>query len=144
MEEFWRQRFHDHSTSSFVEILRSISPSLLPVALGASSEGQSQEQIPHGTTVLALKYRDGVIMAGDRQATEGYQVAHRRIEKVYKADEYSAVGIAGAAGPSIEMARLFQTELRNLPTLPDQRNTHLKPDRHHSLHGGCPDFAQAP
>jgi len=40
-------------------------------------------------------------------------VAHRRIEKVYKADDHSAIAIAGAAGPSIEMARLFQTELEH-------------------------------
>ena len=69
--------------------------------------------VPTGTTILALRYADGVIVAGDRQATEGYQVAHRRIEKVYKTDEYSAVAIAGAAGPAIEMARLFQTELEH-------------------------------
>jgi proteasome beta subunit len=68
-------------------------------------------QVPVGTTVLALRYRDGVLIAGDRQATEGYQVASRRIEKVYAADEYSAIAIAGAAGPCLEMARLFQTEL---------------------------------
>jgi len=66
-----------------------------------------------GTTILALKYRDGVLMAGDRQATEGFQVAHRRIEKIYKADDYSAIAIAGVAGPSLEMARLFQTELEH-------------------------------
>ena len=60
-----------------------------------------------------MRYADGVVVAGDRQATEGYQVAHRRIEKVYKADDHSAIAIAGAAGPSIEMARLFQTELEH-------------------------------
>ena len=69
--------------------------------------------MPHGTTILAIRYAEGVVVAGDRQATEGYQVAHRRIEKVYKADDYSAIAIAGAAGPSIEMARLFQTELEH-------------------------------
>ena len=69
--------------------------------------------VPTGTTILALRYADGVVVAGDRQATEGYQVAHRRIEKVFKTDDYSAVAIAGAAGPAIEMARLFQTELEH-------------------------------
>ena len=69
--------------------------------------------VPHGTTVLALRYRDGVIMAGDRQATAGYQVASRRIEKIFKADDLSGVGIAGAAGPAMEMAKLFQTELEH-------------------------------
>jgi proteasome beta subunit len=63
--------------------------------------------------VLALRYRDGVIMAGDRQATAGYQVASRRIEKIFKADDLSGVGIAGAAGPAMEMAKLFQTELEH-------------------------------
>ena len=52
-------------------------------------------------------------MAGDRQATAGYQVASRRIEKIFKADDYSGVGIAGAAGPAVEMAKLFQTELEH-------------------------------
>src|SRR3972149_8835822 len=104
MEGRWRQRFNDYSTSSFVELLSATSPSLLPPSLFAPNPEQAEAQVPHGTTVLAIKYRDGVIMAGDRQATEGYQVAHRRIEKVYKADDYSAIGIAVAAGPSIEMA----------------------------------------
>jgi proteasome beta subunit len=67
----------------------------------------------HGTTVLSVRYRDGVIMAGDRQATAGYQVASRRIEKIFKSDELSGVGIAGAAGPAMEMAKLFQTELEH-------------------------------
>jgi len=69
--------------------------------------------IPHGTTILALKYEAGVIIAADRQATEGYQIASRHIEKVHKADEYSAIAIAGAAGPCLEMVRLFQVELEH-------------------------------
>jgi proteasome beta subunit len=74
-------------------------------------------QPPHGTTILALKCLDGVIIAADRQATEGYQVASRHIEKVYKADEYSAIAIAGAAGPCIEMVKLFQVELEHYEKL---------------------------
>ena len=101
--------FHDYSSSSFMDLLRRQAPTLLPAA---SAEG-GPPQVPHGTTVLALRYRDGVIMAGDRQASEGYQVASRRIEKIYKSDDLSGVGIAGAAGPAMEMARLFQTELEH-------------------------------
>ena len=70
--------------------------------------------MPHGTTVLALRYRDGVIMAGDRQASEGYQVAspaHREDLQVRR--PVRGMGIAGAAGPAMEMARLFQTELEH-------------------------------
>lgn len=68
---------------------------------------------PEGTTVLALRFADGVIVAGDRRATEGFQIAHRSIEKVFAADDMSAVAIAGAAGPAVEMVRLFQTELEH-------------------------------
>ena len=102
-------RFNDYIDSSFVELLRRQSPHLLPGATPAPGA----PEVTHGTTVLALRFRDGVIMAGDRQATAGYQVASRRIEKIFKADEYSGVGIAGAAGPAMEMAKLFQTELEH-------------------------------
>ena len=74
-------------------------------------------QPPHGTTILALKYLEGVIVAADRQATEGYQIASRHIEKVYKADEYSVIAIAGAAGPCIDMVKLFQVELEHYEKL---------------------------
>lgn len=64
-----------------------------------------------GTTVLALVYNEGVIIAGDRQATEGYQVGERRIQKVYKIDRHSAIAVAGVAGPCIETAKLFQVQV---------------------------------
>ena len=67
----------------------------------------------HGTTVAALRYVDGVIMAGDRRATEGNVIAHRTMEKVFPADRHSAVAIAGAAGPAVEMVKLFQTQLEH-------------------------------
>jgi proteasome beta subunit len=112
MEERWKALFADYSNPSFTELIRNTAPHMLP-QLSAGGEESGAGAVPHGTTVLALRYREGVIMAGDRQATEGFQVAHRRIEKIYKADDLSAVGIAGAAGPSMEMARLFQTELEH-------------------------------
>jgi proteasome beta subunit len=111
--DLWQQAFSAYSTSSFAELLRQTSPHLLPGLPAASREDGAVPSAPHGTTVLALRYRDGVVMAGDRQASEGYQVAHRRIEKIFKADDLSGVGIAGAAGPAMEMARLFQTELEH-------------------------------
>jgi proteasome beta subunit len=77
-----------------------------------ATEGPKIE-VPHGTTILALQFEGGVVMAGDRRATEGFSIAHRSIEKVFPTDERSAVGIAGAAGPAIEMVRLFQTELEH-------------------------------
>jgi proteasome beta subunit len=69
--------------------------------------------LAHGTTVLAFKYEGGVIIAGDRRATEGFQIAAHRMEKVFKSDDYSAMAIAGAAGPCIEMAKLFSIELEH-------------------------------
>ena len=62
---------------------------------------------------MAIVYVDGVLMAGDRRATEGYSIADRDIEKVFPADRHSGVSIAGAAGPAVEMVRLFQTELEH-------------------------------
>ncbi|MBO0893128.1 MAG: proteasome subunit beta [Acidimicrobiales bacterium] len=70
-------------------------------------------EVSHATTVVALRYTDGVVMAGDRRATEGFAIAHRSIEKVFPADRFSAVATAGAAGPAIEMIRLFQTQLEH-------------------------------
>lgn len=70
-------------------------------------------QITHGTTVVAVRYADGVVMAGDRRATSGHLISHRAIEKVFPADRYSGVAIAGAAGPAMEMVKLFQLQLEH-------------------------------
>ena len=70
-------------------------------------------RVPHGTTVLAFKYADGVIVAGDRLATEGHRVASRDIEKVFPTDAHSLIAIAGAAGPAVEMARIMRIELEH-------------------------------
>jgi len=95
---------------SFVDALRAYAPELLtPPAL---PPGVTPE-VTHGTTVAAMRFADGVVVAGDRRATEGMAIAQRDIEKVFPADDYSAVAIAGAAGPGIEMTRLFQTELEH-------------------------------
>ncbi len=68
---------------------------------------------PHGTTVLAVRYGDGVVIGGDRRATSGNFISHRTIEKVFPADSHSGVAIAGAAGPAVEMVRLFQLQLEH-------------------------------
>jgi proteasome beta subunit len=70
-------------------------------------------EVPEATTVLALNYGEGVVMAGDRRATAGNVIAHKRVKKVYPADEYSAVAISGTAGLAIELIKLFQTELEH-------------------------------
>ncbi len=102
-------------------------PELLPIArwgTGATPQGSSEfppfQQLPpwpHGTTVLALTYQNGVLIAGDRRATEGYQIAANRMDKVFQTDDYSAMAIAGAAGPCVEMAKLFRIELEHYEKL---------------------------
>jgi proteasome beta subunit len=69
--------------------------------------------ITHGTTVVAIRYADGVVMAGDRRATSGNLISHRTMEKVFSADRHSGVAIAGAAGPAMEMVKLFQLQLEH-------------------------------
>lgn len=96
---------------SFLELLRR-EPGLVPDAAPAMALGERPE-IRHGTTIVALRYSEGVVMAGDRRATEGSAIAHRAIEKVFPADRHSGVAIAGAAGPAVEMVRLFQTQLEH-------------------------------
>jgi proteasome beta subunit len=80
-------------------------------ALGGS--GDFASGVPHGTTVVALRTADGVIMAGDRRATAGNIIAHHAMEKVFPADRHSAVAIAGSAGMAMEMVRLFQVQLEH-------------------------------
>jgi len=98
--------------SSFSELLFTDYPHLRADFTRLAGEF-SPAGIPHGTTVLAFKYADGVIVAGDRLATEGHRVASRDIEKVFSTDAHSLIAIAGAAGPAIEMARLLRIELEH-------------------------------
>src|SRR5436190_23082607 len=100
---------------SFADLLRHVAPHQLPGgALGGITTPQSMPaDVPHGTTVTAIRFEGGVVMAGDRRATAGMTIASRRIEKVFPADEHSGVAIAGAAGPAVEMVRLFQVQLEH-------------------------------
>jgi len=98
-------------TSSFVDVLRSASPLAGPASPPGAAGAELS--VPHGTTVLALRFEGGVVMAGDRRAVEGFQIADERIEKVFPVDEFAAVAIAGAAGQATEIVRLFQTEVEH-------------------------------
>jgi len=101
---------------SFMELLRRNAPHHLPggaLGAGGGAGGAPAPDIVHGTTVVAVRYAGGVLMAGDRRATAGMMIASRRIEKVFPADDHSGVAIAGAAGPAVEMVRLFQTQLEH-------------------------------
>jgi proteasome beta subunit len=104
---------------SFFDLLIRMRPELLPPVPGVASSGPPQ--VPHGTTVLGLKFVDGVVVAGDRRATEGYSIADDKMEKVFAADDLSAIAIAGVAGQAVEIVRLFQLELEHYEKITGDR-----------------------
>ncbi len=101
--------------SSFVDFLGEVAPELL--AARQDRGGDAELEQAHATTVVALTYPGGVVMAGDRRATSGTYIAHREIEKVFPADGASAIGIAGAAGIGLDLVRLYQLELEHYEKL---------------------------
>jgi proteasome beta subunit len=107
--------------SSFSEFLRRQAPELLPVGAGRQPsegvEGGGVGPLPHGTTIVALKYPGGVVIAGDRRATQGNMIAGRDVQKVYITDDYTATGIAGTAAIALEFARLYAVELEHYEKL---------------------------
>jgi proteasome beta subunit len=96
--------------SNFPELLRRVGLTLDASAIGGSA---GTLDLPHATTCVALRFADGVVMAGDRRATSGNLISHRTMEKVVQADSHSGVAIAGTAGPAMEMIRLFQLQLEH-------------------------------
>ncbi|MEX2421651.1 MAG: proteasome subunit beta [Actinomycetota bacterium] len=107
------------ASPSFVDLLRRERPEALPVALTASQT--EALRIPHGTTVLGLKYAGGIVVAGDRRATAGNQIADPKMRKVFAADDHSAIAIAGAAGQAVEIVKLFQLELEHYEKITGDR-----------------------
>jgi proteasome beta subunit len=98
-------------SSSFTEFVSTFRPELLPS--GRNLPAGTSIEAPHGTTIVALLFEGGVVMAGDRRATMGNFIANRDMEKVFAADEFSVVGIAGTAGVAVELVRLYQVELEH-------------------------------
>ncbi|CAM5508393.1 Proteasome subunit beta OS=Streptomyces alboniger OX=132473 GN=prcB PE=3 SV=1 [Streptomyces alboniger] len=99
-------------SSSFIEFLQTHRPELLGTE-GLLPDGvrAAPDQVPHGTTVLALTYRDGVMIAGDRRATMGNLISQRDLEKVHPADDYTALAFAGTVGLALDLVKLYQVEL---------------------------------
>jgi proteasome beta subunit len=104
--------FFTPGNSSFSDFLADHAPNLLP-GMRAQAVSTSPIEAPHGTTIVGITHTSGVILAGDRRATMGNIIAQRDMEKVFQADEFSAVGIAGTAGVAVELVRLFQVELEH-------------------------------
>jgi len=105
------REFLSAGTSSFSDFAAQVAPNLLPSS--RESVPGAGALAPHGTTIVAATYPGGVVMAGDRRATMGNLIAQRDIQKVFPADEFSVIGIAGAAGIAVEMVGLFQVELEH-------------------------------
>ncbi|OBJ57876.1 proteasome subunit beta [Mycobacterium sp. 1423905.2] len=102
--------------SSFADFLRRQAPELLPASI-SGGEPSAAAQLPHGTTIVALKYPGGVVLAGDRRSTQGNMIAGRDVRKVYITDDYTATGIAGTAAIAVEFARLYAVELEHYEKL---------------------------
>ena len=102
----------DDPGPSFVNLLRKVGREPFAPAPPAGVAGSTFD-ITHGTTIAAIRFADGVVMAGDRRATAGSSIAHRSLEKVHAADRHSGVAIAGAAGPALDLVRLFQLQLEH-------------------------------
>ena len=104
---------------SFTHFLSSYAPDLLPVrAIGPLAGGSDVaadliKSLPHATTIVAVVCERGVVMAGDRRATAGNMISKRDVEKVFRADEYSAIAMAGVASVGLEYIRLFGVELEH-------------------------------
>jgi proteasome beta subunit len=98
-------------SSSFTEFVSRVAPDVLPSSRTAAAG--IGDLTPHGTTIVAATFPGGVVVAGDRRATMGNIIAQRDIEKVFAADEFSIIGIAGAAGIAVELVGLFQVELEH-------------------------------
>ena len=108
--------FMDRQTSSFADFLASFSPDLLPgraSALSPGADSSAVRDLPHATTIVAAACHHGVVLTGDRRATAGSMIAKRDVEKVFRSDEFSAVGYAGTGSVGIEFVRLFQVELEH-------------------------------
>lgn len=108
--------------SSFSDFLSRQAPHLLPAAdvrsnWAAAGDARSGSDLPHGTTIVAIKYPGGVLIAGDRRATQGNMIASRDVQKVHIADDYTATGIAGTAAIAVEFARLYAVELEHYEKL---------------------------
>jgi proteasome beta subunit len=107
--------------SSFADFLARQAPGLLPASLSGGAQpgggGGTSAQLPHGTTIVALKHPGGVVIAGDRRSTQGNMIAGRDVRKVFITDDYTATGIAGTAAIAVEFARLYAVELEHYEKL---------------------------
>jgi proteasome beta subunit len=115
----------DRQSASFADFLASHSPELLPgrppgPGISPAADSAALRDLPHATTIIAAVCHHGVVLAGDRRATAGSMIAKRDVEKVFRSDEFSAIGYAGTGSVGIEFVRLFQVELEHYEKMEGQ------------------------
>ena len=115
----------DRQSASFADFLASHSPDLLPgrapgPGVSPAADSAALRDLPHATTIIAAVCHHGVVLAGDRRATAGSMIAKRDVEKVFRSDEFSAIGYAGTGSVGIEFVRLFQVELEHYEKMEGQ------------------------
>jgi proteasome beta subunit len=62
----------------------------------------------HGTTVLSLRYNEGVLNLADRRATAGNLIMYDQAEKIMALDDSTVISISGAFARSIEVCRFLK------------------------------------
>jgi len=108
----------DRQSASFADYLAAHSPDLMPgrapgPGISPAADSPVLRDLPHATTIVAATCHHGVVLAGDRRATAGSMIAKRDVEKVFRSDEFSAIGYAGTGSVGIDFVRLFQVELEH-------------------------------
>jgi proteasome beta subunit len=75
---------------------------------GVPGQAGAGQELTTATTILAFKYREGVLVAGDRRATAGNMVMYDRTDKVLEIDRHSVMAIAGVPATAYEMVRILE------------------------------------
>ena len=99
------QFLHD---GDFLSVLKVHGYEISPRLTAAAKFETDGSIATHGTTVLAVKFREGVLVAGDRRATAGNLVMYERAEKLISIDSHSVLAIAGVPAVAFEMARVLE------------------------------------
>lgn len=93
------------------DFARLLEASGIPLLRAGQREGglQTASTVAHGTTVIAVKFKDGVLNVADRRATSGAStILYDEAEKVLALDDYTLIAIAGSYAPAIEAVRYLQ------------------------------------
>ena len=100
-------KFANHK-GDFLSLLKHANYPLKIVVPSETTQHGVDIEIAHSTTVVAVRYKDGVMIAGDRRATAGTSVIYDRAEKVLQIDRHSVLAISGSPAIAYEIARILE------------------------------------